>query len=88
MIMKHRKIHKVTKFIDAWNHHFFEPRKLRVILMKGDTKLSGLTEPPVGVLAPEPANMSAAVGSEKGKYIEPSATRKSDEMYRLFVVSL
>jgi len=88
LIMKHRKVHKVTKLIDTWNHHFFEPRKLRVVLMKGDAKLSGLTEPPVGIQGPAPAIMFAAVASEKEKYPEPSASKKSDETYRLFVTSL
>ena len=105
MIMKHRKIHKVTKLIDTWNHvsiyffndfqrltmgefqHFFEPRKLRVILMKGETKLSGLTEPPLGP-APAPTNMSAAVSSVKEKDPVPNSSKKGDDTYRLFIASL
>ncbi|KIM42261.1 hypothetical protein M413DRAFT_130034 [Hebeloma cylindrosporum] len=75
-IMKNRKVHKVATLIDTWNHHFFEPRKMRVVLMKGETKLSGLTEPPLAP-PPPPANFSAA-----------SSVNKDDENYRLFIVSL
>ncbi|KAF8157000.1 hypothetical protein B0H34DRAFT_635159, partial [Crassisporium funariophilum] len=49
-LMKSRKRSKVTATVDDWNHHFFEPRKMQVVLMKGQIKLSGLNEHPMGNL--------------------------------------
>jgi len=86
-IMKNRKVHKVAKLIDTWNHHFFEPRKMRVVLMKGETKLNGLTEPPLAP-PPPPANLFAARDIVKNKDSEPSSSHHNDDNYRLFVVSL
>ncbi|KIM42262.1 hypothetical protein M413DRAFT_444696 [Hebeloma cylindrosporum] len=87
-IMKNRKVHKVAKLIDTWNHHFFEPRKMRVVLMKGENKLSGLTPEPPLAPPPPPANLSEARTLVKNPDSEPGSSKKNDENYRLFVVSL
>ncbi|KAF8962307.1 hypothetical protein BDZ97DRAFT_1825522 [Flammula alnicola] len=80
--MKTRKRDKVIKVVDTWNHHFFELRKVRVVLMRGQTKLSGLTHVPSdGISSPSPANMSA--GSSNGQ-----GAQSNDDNYRLFVVSI
>ncbi|KDR72519.1 hypothetical protein GALMADRAFT_228809 [Galerina marginata CBS 339.88] len=72
-IMKNQKGGKVAKTIGIWNHLFFGPRKLRVILMKGQVKLSGQTElPPDGQFSP--ANLAPVAAD--------------DDVYRLFVVSI
>jgi hypothetical protein len=54
--------------------------------MKGETKLSGLTEPPLGAPAPAPANMSTS--TKEKELPELGSSKKSDDTYRLFVVSL
>ena len=56
--------------------------------MKGETKLSGLIEPPLGAPVPAPVNLSAAVALAKEKNPESSSSKRSDETYRLFVASL
>ncbi|KAF8962308.1 hypothetical protein BDZ97DRAFT_1759372 [Flammula alnicola] len=76
--MKAQKREGVIKVIDTWNHHFFELRKLRVVLMRDQTKLSGLAHVP-GDVPPSPANMSLS-GSP--------GTQSNDDQYRLFVVSI
>ncbi|KAF9527200.1 hypothetical protein CPB83DRAFT_856542 [Crepidotus variabilis] len=53
-IMQLNKKSNVAKVVDDWNHHFFEPRKARVILMRGSTKLSGRDERPIGELYSPP----------------------------------
>ncbi|KAF8903911.1 hypothetical protein CPB84DRAFT_1845582 [Gymnopilus junonius] len=75
-IMKHKKGGKVARTIDMWNHHFFGPRKTRVILMKGKERLTGLTELPTS--------------SDYVKATPPNLARISvdDEVYRLFIVSI
>jgi len=51
-IMKHLNISKVIVCIDKWNRHFFEPRKIRVVLMKGQVKVKGQTEYPNDATSP------------------------------------
>ncbi|PPQ73444.1 hypothetical protein CVT26_015831 [Gymnopilus dilepis] len=74
--MRHHRGTKVSKVIDMWNHHFFSLRKLRVILMKGETKISGLHDVPASPdeLAETPSNEAPAT--------------PDDDIYRLFVVSI
>ena len=60
---------------------------MRVVLMRGETKLSGLTEAPLAP-PPAPANLSEARTLVKKRESEPSSSNHSDENYRLFVVSL
>jgi hypothetical protein len=74
-IMKSQKGDKVAKTIDIWNHHFFGPRRLRVILMKGQVKLSGLTELPTdGLITATPSHLAPITAD--------------DDVYRLFLVSI
>ncbi|KAF9525751.1 hypothetical protein CPB83DRAFT_771568 [Crepidotus variabilis] len=95
--MKSRKETVVVKLIDSWNHHFFEPRKIRIILMKGSVKLSGADERPIGDLHSPTPNMSpwtmtmgqeADVKPDKGKQKATSSGDQSDETFRLFIVPI
>ncbi|KAJ7189171.1 hypothetical protein C8R46DRAFT_1056736 [Mycena filopes] len=68
--------------VDKWNHHFFHPRRIEVILMRGQTKLSGQSDQPVANLyTPRSVNFTAPPPP-------PSATSSGDRTYRLFVVSM
>lgn len=39
-----RKQEPTGKLIDVWNHYFFHPRRMEVVLAKGDMRISGNTE--------------------------------------------
>ncbi|KAL1732268.1 hypothetical protein EV714DRAFT_282868 [Schizophyllum commune] len=38
-LMKSRKVHPVCKLIHLWNHHYFNPRRIEVILMQGNARV-------------------------------------------------
>lgn len=92
--MKGRKESSVLKVIDVWNHHFFRPRKLEVILTKGPIKLSGTHDHPIADLhIPETSSSRSSFsdrkeGKMKGKEKESTADDPEDNAYRLFVVSI
>jgi len=92
--MKSRKASSVLKVIDIWNHHFFRPRKLEVILTKGPIKLSGTHDYPIADLhTPETSGtrssfMDRKEGKLKGKEKESTADDPEDTTYRLFVVPI
>ncbi|KAJ7093818.1 hypothetical protein B0H15DRAFT_947157 [Mycena belliarum] len=48
--IKRKKPRLVSLLVDKWNHHFFHPRGMEVILMRGQTKLSGQSDQPVAQL--------------------------------------
>ncbi|KAJ7667014.1 hypothetical protein B0H17DRAFT_1089327 [Mycena rosella] len=48
--IQRKKPRLVSLLVDKWNHHFFHPRKMEVILMRGQTKLSGQSDQPVAHL--------------------------------------
>ncbi|PPQ69849.1 hypothetical protein CVT25_005490 [Psilocybe cyanescens] len=75
MIMKSRKGGKVAKMVDRWNHHFFSPRRMRAILMKGSIKISGLTD-------------ISADGQLSTLSEYPTPSTPNDNVYRLFVISV
>jgi hypothetical protein len=65
------------------SQHFFEPRKMSTVLMRGNERLSGLhqrTQDPVNVSSGIMEAVGPGFGHKKGK-------RKKDEVYRLFVLS-
>ncbi|KAJ7718413.1 hypothetical protein DFH07DRAFT_333629 [Mycena maculata] len=67
--------------VDKWNHHFFHPRKMEVILMRGEKKLSGQSDQPVANLyTPRTVNFTPPP--------PPEASHGGDKTYRLFVVSM
>ncbi|KAH9477963.1 hypothetical protein JR316_0010196 [Psilocybe cubensis] len=75
MLMKGRKGNKVAKVVDRWNHHFFCPRRMRAVLMKGSTKISGITE--------------IAADGQLSTYPEyQTPTTPNDDVFRLFVISV
>ncbi|EDR02041.1 uncharacterized protein LACBIDRAFT_310263 [Laccaria bicolor S238N-H82] len=92
--MKGRKESSVVKVIDFWNHHFFRPRKLEVILTKGPIKLSGTHDHPIADLhVPETSSTRSSLsdrkeGKLKGKEKAGTADDPEDNTYRLFVVSI
>jgi len=84
--MKHRNSSKVVVCIDKWNRHFFEARKLKIVLMRGQVKVSGQNE----YLNDTPTSSS---GDQKeyppsSPGIGQELIGKNDDVYRLFVVSL
>jgi len=91
--MKSRKGEVIVKTIELWNHHFFEPRKTRIILMKGQTKLSGNNERAIPDLhTPLSSNtstvseqISAEANAHKGK---GKSIENHDEIVRLFLIPL
>ncbi|KAL1743971.1 hypothetical protein HDZ31DRAFT_39735 [Schizophyllum fasciatum] len=38
-LMKSRKVHPVCRLIHLWNHHYFNPRRMEVILMQGNARV-------------------------------------------------
>ncbi|KAJ7627095.1 hypothetical protein FB45DRAFT_1004686 [Roridomyces roridus] len=81
-----KKPRVVSLLVDKWNHHFFHPRNLSIVLMHGHTKLSGQSDTPVANLytprtvpSLNAADMAGSSGGAEGE---------GDKMYRLFVVSL
>ncbi|KAF8189361.1 hypothetical protein BJ912DRAFT_967327 [Pholiota molesta] len=83
--MKGQKRHKVVKVIDTWNHHFFEIRKLRVILMRGRTKLSG--GPPAPSESFQVPSDSKSPSASQSPTPGPEAYW-DDDVFRLLVVSI
>lgn len=89
--MKGRKESSVLKVVDIWNHHFFRPRKLEVILTKGPIKLSGTHDRPIADLhIPETSSTRSSFSDRKtkGKEKESTADDPEDTTYRLFVVPI
>jgi hypothetical protein len=101
-IMKHQNISKVIACIDQWNRHFFEQRKMRVILMKGQVTVKGQPE-----YLNDAASYATSPSSSRGPEFDdrkhdedhPSTSTsavgisqglidKNDDIYRLFVVPL
>ncbi|CAA7268431.1 unnamed protein product [Cyclocybe aegerita] len=73
--MKSHKGQAVMQVFQKWNHHFFEPRKMQVILMKGHARVPAGKERPSS-FDPLPPRAYASIPDE------------SDCRFRLFVVSL
>jgi len=93
----------VSLLVDKWNHHFFHPRNIEVILMRGQTKLSGQSDQPVASLyTPRTVNFkpppladerdaaeNRADGRDPGDRDKRSThAHSNDKTYRLFVVSM
>ncbi|KAJ7758603.1 hypothetical protein B0H16DRAFT_1535108 [Mycena metata] len=71
--------------VDKWNHHFFHRRRIEVILMRGQSKLSGQSGQPVANLyTPQTVNFNPPPLTIADTKTAPSA----DKTYRLFVVSM
>ena len=83
----------LTYLLSEKKQHFFEVRKLRIILMKGQVKVSGQNE----YLSDTPTSSQSSSGDQK-EYPPPPLPSspgigqeligKNDDVYRLFVVSL
>jgi len=98
--MKHQNVSKAIICIDKWNRHFFEPRKIRIVLMKGQVKVKGQTEHLNDVTSPSSSqnlefgdrkhedqpSTSSAVTSSTG--ISQELIDKNDDIYRLFLYSI
>nr|GAT60544.1 predicted protein [Mycena chlorophos] len=83
--MRSKKPEFVGLLVDKWNHHFFHPRSLEVILMCGQTRLSGQSDTPVpGLHTPRTVRFTAPPlpGGGNGGDGDGSKT------WRLFVVGL
>jgi len=93
-LMKYRNASKVVDCIDKWNRLFFEQRKTRIVLMKGQVKVSGQNE----YLNEIPTSSSSNLESDYQNYEDhpPSSYNnitqellgKNDDIYRLFIVPL
>jgi len=95
--MKSNKGNVVAQEVDLWNHHFFHPRKINVILMKGQYKLSGQSDVPIpdlhtpqassfdgpSIVGTKTANQKAVDGKGKAK-----AKEDDKDSYRLFIVPI
>ncbi|KAL0958039.1 hypothetical protein HGRIS_000215 [Hohenbuehelia grisea] len=97
--MKRQKVGPVADLIDGWNHYFFNPRKLDIVLMRGTEKLNNSRNmmpmpnmpppddssmPPMG--APATPDPSAAAPEEKfSKGKEKEKEEKHDKILRLYV---
>ncbi|KAJ3500429.1 hypothetical protein NLJ89_g9799 [Agrocybe chaxingu] len=74
--IKSRKGQNVIKVIEKWNHHFFELRRMRVLLLKGHTKLNTSSEAAGATLHnPTPSRVFASIP-------------EGDTMFRLFIISI
>ncbi|KJA18789.1 hypothetical protein HYPSUDRAFT_44965 [Hypholoma sublateritium FD-334 SS-4] len=80
--MKSRKWHKVAKVVDTWNHHFFELRRLRVVLLRGRTPLSGPMH------TPSPIESTSSKTTLPARYIEEASAHWNDEEFRLLVIPI
>jgi len=95
-ILKHQNVSKVVDCIDKWNRHFFEQRKIRIVLMKGQVKVSGQKEYLNHTSqAPSGSNLQSDDHKYEDRPPPPSAAGisqeligKNDDTYRLFVVPL
>ncbi|CAE6482170.1 unnamed protein product [Rhizoctonia solani] len=76
--MRKSKLTKSLALLDTWNETFFRPRKLEVILCKGDRCKSGRR---TGFLAPDRTNIAPKRG-------ENLASEPTDKDYRLVVISI
>ncbi|KAJ7659606.1 hypothetical protein DFH06DRAFT_1194719 [Mycena polygramma] len=84
--MQRKKPALVSLFVDKWNHHFFHPRNIEIILMRGQVKLSGQSDQPVaGLYTPRTVNFKAPpLATDTGA----GASKGSNKTYRLFIVSM
>jgi len=92
--LKHRNASKVIDCIEKWNRHFFEQRKMKIVLMKGQVKVSGQKEY-LNHTSPPP---TSDLKSDDNRHYQdhpppPSSPGISqeligthDDIYRLFVV--
>ena len=88
-------LHYKSHLIPTKRQHFFEPRKMKIVLMKGQVKVSGQNEYLNHTATP---NSNSNPKSEYDMYEDhppPSAAGisqeligKNDDVYRLFVVPL
>ncbi|CAE6454532.1 unnamed protein product [Rhizoctonia solani] len=76
--MRKSKLTKSLALLETWNEGFFKPRKLEVVLCKGDRCKSGRR---TGFLAPDRTNIVPRQG--QGLAPEPA-----DKDYRLVVISI
>ncbi|KAH7335329.1 hypothetical protein B0J17DRAFT_719866 [Rhizoctonia solani] len=76
--MRKSKLTKSLALLEAWNERFFKPRKLEVVLCKGDRCKSGRR---TGFLAPDRTN----IVPRQGQDLTPEPT---DKDYRLVVISI
>ncbi|TFK41676.1 hypothetical protein BDQ12DRAFT_720509 [Crucibulum laeve] len=92
--LKGRKSEAVADVVEQWNHHYFHPRRVDVILMKGQQMLCGRKNISVSNLASPQATSptdSLKDAGPSGTY-EPltqgQTIDEKDTTYRLFIVSL
>ncbi|KAJ6592797.1 hypothetical protein B0H19DRAFT_1365138 [Mycena capillaripes] len=81
----------VSLLVDKWNHHFFHPRNIEVILMRGQTKLSGQSDQAVANLyTPRTVNFKPPPlsGTNNDPGDDRHASKGDNKIYRLFVVSM
>ncbi|KAG9127431.1 hypothetical protein FRC07_013876 [Ceratobasidium sp. 392] len=89
--MKRQKTADVVALLDVWNEKFFKPRRLEVILCRGDKRKSGND---IAFLAPDRMDGSTIVPKQRGGCCYRSrccSGRKQAEIekpYRLVVVSI
>ncbi|KAJ6493200.1 hypothetical protein C8R45DRAFT_989139 [Mycena sanguinolenta] len=91
--IKRKKPRLVSLLIDKWNHHFFHPRNIEIILMRGQVKVSGQSDQPVGNLyTPRTVNFKPPPMSDTDSKTSGGdrhgSKGSSDKTYRLFVVSM
>ncbi|KAJ7016545.1 hypothetical protein C8F04DRAFT_509601 [Mycena alexandri] len=83
--LQRKKKWLASLLVDKWNHHFFHPRRIEVILMRGQSKLSGQSDQPVANLyTPQTVNFKPPPLTIADNKTSPS----TDKTYRLFVVSM
>ncbi|KXN85580.1 Salicylaldehyde dehydrogenase [Leucoagaricus sp. SymC.cos] len=86
--MKKGKHKDVANVINTWNHHFFHPRHIEIVLMQGVARLSGIdkhsqNEPTMGwsgesLIQRPPDSDSTSKGKGKAK-------EEEDTTYRLYI---
>lgn len=88
-ILKHQNVSKVVDCIEKWNRHFFEQRKIRIVLMKGQVKVSGQREYLNHTSqAPSGSNLKSEPQPPSAAGISRELIGTNDDNYRLFVVPL
>ncbi|KAJ7887307.1 hypothetical protein B0H14DRAFT_3127663 [Mycena olivaceomarginata] len=98
--IRRNKPRLVSLLVDKWNHHFFHPRNIEVILMRGQVKLSGQSDQPVANLyTPRTVNFKLppledatsdgkSPPAAKGGSARGHGSGNADKTYRLFMVSM
>ncbi|KAF9445680.1 hypothetical protein P691DRAFT_611699, partial [Macrolepiota fuliginosa MF-IS2] len=84
--MKKGKSKDVKTVIDLWNHHFFRPRHIEVVLMCGTARLTGLDKTPTSNNGSTPGWAGNTLVGQESK--NKGKAKEEDDTYRLYIMPL